>query len=220
MGRIGKLALNRIRGWLDYKEVVVDAGLLKEFEMLVERLRRERPRTIPGISLDSPILIFTDGASEGSTHTVGGVLVFPGSNNPRFFGCFVPPKLVGQWFGDVKHIIGPVEAYAILVARKLCWQCINFWRGTGVCIFVTTMALWTLLSDPDFREILLGFEQQECHGIHWPWFSRVPSKSNCADDPSRIGAVTCDSLTGSLRDSCWCPLTGARLVDIGAATIS
>ncbi len=72
----------------------------------------------------------------------------------------------------------------------------------------------------DFREILLGFEQQECHGIHWPWFSRVPSKSNCADDPSRIGAVTCDSLTGSLRDSCWCPLKGTRLVDVGAATIS
>ena len=132
MGRIGKLALNRIRGWLDYKEVVVDAGLLKEFEMLVERLRRERPRTIPGISLDSPILIFTDGASEGSTHTVGGVLVFPGSNNPRFFGCVVPPKLVGQWFGDVKHIIGPVEAYAILVARKLWHQ---FLAGNR-CVFL------------------------------------------------------------------------------------
>ena len=220
MGRIGKLALNR--GWLDYKEVVVDASLLKEFEMLVERLRRERPRTIPGISLDSPILIFTDGASEESTHTVGGVLVFPGSDNPRFFGCVVPPKLVGQWFGDMKHIIGPVEAYAILVARKLWHQFLAGNRCVYFCDNYGAMDAFIRGSSHsrDFREILLGFEQQECHGIHWPWFSRVPPKSNCADDPSRIGAVTCDSLTGSLRDSCWCPLTGARLVDIGAATVS
>ena len=222
MGRIGKLALNRIRGWLDYKEVVVDASLLKEFEMLVERLRRERPRTIPGISLDSPILIFTDGASEESTHTVGGVLVFPGSDNPRFFGCVVPPKLVGQWFGDMKHIIGPVEAYAILVARKLWHQFLAGNRCVYFCDNYGAMDAFIKGSSHsrDFREILLGFEQQECHGIHWPWFSRVPSKSNCADDPSRIGAVTCISLTGSLRDSCWCPLTGARLVDIGATTVS
>ena len=217
MGRMGKLALSRIRGWMDHKEVVVDQTLIDELAMLVERLRRARPRTVPGISLEMPILIFTDGASEADVHTVGGVLIFPSSSTPRFFGCSVPDKLTTQWFGEMKHIIGPVEAYAVLVARKVWHQ---FVVGNRCIYFIDNFGAMDAFikgssTSRDFREILLGFERQECNGLHWPWFSRVPSPSNCADDPSRIGAVKCDTLLNSVRDSCWCPLTGARLLDIG-----
>ena len=61
MGRMGKLALSRIRSWMHPRAVVVDQELIDELTMLVERLRRSRPRTIPGISLEMPILVFTDG---------------------------------------------------------------------------------------------------------------------------------------------------------------
>ena len=44
-------------------------------------------------------------------------------------------------------------------------------------------------SNSDIRELLLCFEKLECNGSHWPWFSRVPSASNCADDPTRVGRV-------------------------------
>ena len=217
MGRMGKLALSRIRGWMDHKEVVVDQTLIDELAMLVDWLRRARPRTVPGISLEMPILIFTDGASEADVHTVGGVLIFPSSSAPRFFGCSVPDKLKTQWFGEMKHIIGPVEAYAVLVARKVWHQ---FVVGNRCIYFIDNFGAMDAFikgssTSRDFREILLGFERQECNGLHWPWFSRVPSPSNCADDPSRIGAVKCDTLLNSVRDSCWCPLTGARLLDIG-----
>lgn len=41
----------------------------------------------------------------------------------------------------------------------------------------------------ELRELLLCFEKLESHGFHWPWFTRVPSASNCADDPTRVGGI-------------------------------
>ena len=35
------------------------------------------------------------------------------------------------------------------------------------------------------REILLSFERAEELSASWPWFARVASQSNIADDPSR-----------------------------------
>ena len=65
----------------------------------------------------------------------------------------------------------------------------------------------------DIRELLLCFEKLECNGSHWPWFSRVPSASNCADDPTRVGNVLGKFLQGAVRDRCFCPITGVEIAD-------
>ena len=63
------------------------------------------------------------------------------------------------------------------------------------------------------RDILLAFERCEATRPTWPWFSRVPSASNCADDPSRR---VLDKFVGEtfLRERCLCPLTRVFLEDL------
>ena len=47
---------------------------------------------------------------------------------------------------------------------------------------------------------------------------RVPSASNCADDPTRVGHVLGRYLQGAIRDRCMCPLTGLQLSDFVGST--
>ena len=178
MGRMGKLALSRIRTWMSQQRILVTQELLEEFRLLAERFRREKPREVPMLVDSKSVLVFTDGASEENCHTVGGVLVFPDGTSPRFFGAYVPGALVDGWFSAMKHIIGPVETYALVVARSVWHQ----------------------------------------HGSHWPWFSRVPSASNCADDPTRVGHVLGKFLHEAVRDRCLCPITGLELSDFVGST--
>ena len=43
----------------------------------------------------------------------------PHAASLMFFACRVPSGLVALWSKTLKHLIGPVEAYAALVARKV-----------------------------------------------------------------------------------------------------
>ena len=171
---------------MSQQRVLVTRELLEEFRLLAERFRREKPREVPMLVDSKSILVFTDGASEADCHTVGGVLVFPDETCPRFFGADVPGSLVDKWFSAMKHIIGPVETYALVVAGSVWHQHLVGKR----CIFsVTTMVQWmpsskALRATLTFGSYFLCFEKLECNGSHWPWFSRVPSASNCADDPT------------------------------------
>ena len=148
------------------------------------------------------------------------MLVFPDDTSPRFFGANVPESLVNDWFAAMKHIIGPVETYALVVARSVWHQhlvnkrCIYFCDNYGAMdAFIKGSS-----GNPDIRKLLLCFEQLECNGSHWPWFSRVPSASNCADDPTRVGHVLGSFLSGAVRDRCLCPITGLELSDFVGAT--
>ena len=135
MGRMGKLALSRIRTWMFQQRVLVTRELLEEFRLLAERFRREKPREVPMLVDSKSILVFTDGASEADCHTVE--VVFPDGTCPRFFGADVPGSLVNKWFSAMKHIIGPVETYALVVARSVWHQhlvgkrCIYFCDNSG-----------------------------------------------------------------------------------------
>ncbi len=55
-------------------------------------------------------------------------------------------------------------------------------------------------------------------GLIGPGFSRVPSASNCADDPTRVGNVLGKFLQGAIRDRCFCPITGVELTDFVGST--
>ena len=146
---------------------------------------------------------------------MGGVLVFPDQTGPRFFGPDVPRALVDKWFAAMKHIIGPVETYALVVARSLWHQYLVGKRRIFFCHNDNYGAMDAFIkgssSNADIRELLLCFEKLECNGSHWPWFSRVPSASNCADDPTRVGNVLGKFLAGAIRYRCFCPISGVEL---------
>ena len=106
----------------------------------------------------------------------------------RAFGCLLEGSLLGRWMDSGKrHLIGPVELYAVALAR-------SHWRDVmadrKVVFYVDNMgALHSLIrgssADPIWREILLSMEEQDLQTPCCPWFSRVPSPSNISDGPSR-----------------------------------
>ena len=190
MGRSGRLAMAEIRRWAKSSEssaLRLEPGASEAYKVLMKRLLDGVPREIPCRESGDVWHVFTDGASEGASNTVGGVLHRRGCKHVRFFSCEVPPELVKAWAGDMKHIIGPVEAYAVLVARTLWHQ---FLANHHVVFHVDNYGAMDAFikgtsSNAQIRRILLAFEEAEYLHHTWPWFSRVPSRSNCADDPSK-----------------------------------
>ena len=218
MGRSGRLAMAEIRRWARSAEsgaLRLEPGASEAYKVLIKRLLDGVPREVPCKESRDVWHVFTDGASEGVSNTVGGVLHRRGSKQVRFFACEVPPELVRAWAGDMKHIIGPVEAYAVLVARTVWHQ---FLANKYVVFHVDNYGAMDAYikgtsTNPQIRRILLAFEEAECLRHTWPWFSRVPSKSNSADDPSR-GELAGLKGPGFIRDSCLCPITGSQLADL------
>ena len=160
--------------------------------------------------------IFTDGASEGCVNTVGGVAYLSG-RPPRFFSCAVPDSLVKEWCHSLDHMIGPVEAYAVVLARSVWHQ---FLAGSRCIFFIDNFAVLDAFikgysQSRHFVQALCAFETKECLGRTWPWFSRVPSDSNVADSPSRGDFQHLLEL-GFVRDSCLCPFTSVDVKNLCA----
>lgn len=217
MGRAGKLALSELRAASMSHATRFPLGPkeVRAFEFLVDRLSFGAPRVVPCLVAPKPVLIFTDGASETTGHTVGGVVYLPGDEQSRFFACEVPSALTRQWSQHLKHIIGPVEAYALSVARLVFHKYVS---GKFCIFFVDNDAV--LMSfirgnskSEIFRDLLLSWESCEKHGHSWSYWARVPSASNPSDDPSR-GKVLELLESGSVRVRCTCPLSGVALRDL------
>ena len=124
--------------------------------------------------------VFTDRASEGDRNTVGGVLHRPGNLTVRYFACHVSREVVAAWSRDL-------EPYAVAAARLLWHQHL---AGQHVVFHVDNYGAMDAFvkgssTSKHVRDILRAFERCEATRPTWPWFSRVPSASNCADDPSR-----------------------------------
>ena len=107
----------------------------------------------------------------------------PDDMTVRFF-CV--SSVVAAWLKDLKHVTGPVEAYAV-------WpQLGSFGISTlldGIVLHVDNYGpmdafVKGLSTSKHIRDIPLEFERCEATHPTWPWFS-VPSAGNCADDPSR-----------------------------------
>ena len=189
MGKSGRLAMAEIRRWAkshDSDSLQVGHGASHAYKVLIKRLREGIPCEVPCLVQSQVWHVFTDGAAEGDSYTIGGVLHRKGEDEVWFFACKVPEALVREWAHDMKHVIGPVEAYAVLVAR-LVWH--KFIAGAHAVFRVDNYGAMDAYikgtsTNAQIRRILLAFEEAECLHHFWPWFSRVPSKSNCADDPS------------------------------------
>ena len=216
MGRSGKLALADLRAASMRRAARLDLGPkeVQAFQFLVDRLSFGSPRIVPCLVAPKPVLVFTDGASEPSGHTIGGIIYAPGIT-PKFFACEVPENLTLQWRQQLKHIIGPVEAYALLVARKTFHQYLS--GQHCICFVDNDAVLMSFIrgtsSSGIFRDILLAWEACEKHGSSWTYWARVPSASNPSSKPSR-GVVAELLESGATRLRCTCPFRGRSLRDL------
>ena len=95
--------------------------------------------------------------------------------------------LVSDWSkSGKKHLIGPVELYAVVTAR-MCWR--RFLDGARCLIFVDHSGVHAACVngssyDKLWRELLLQLEVADSVPMIG-WYARVPSQSNPSDAPSR-----------------------------------
>ena len=215
MGRTGKLAMADIRevGLTSAETVKLDPDQLSAFELLQERFATNRPKVVALIADENPILVYTDGSSEDEISRIGGVLI-DGLKPARVFGARVPPELIDLWHrAGKKHVIGQVEMYALVVARRT-WK--THLHERRVIFFIDN---WAVLDsyipgtskESTWRALLYFIEKDDLEKPCYAWATRVPSESNVADPPSRGTLEGLEFLRPLHKDRAWCPILQTQL---------
>ena len=110
-----------------------------------------------------------------------------GKWDTHYFSCRLPDDLVRKWCSDgKKHLIGPVELYAVVTARA-SWK--NFLDGARALFFIDHSGVHAACvngssHDRLWRQLLIKLEVADLVPMIG-WYARVPSQSNPADAPSR-----------------------------------
>ena len=159
---------------------------------LKEILNSAPPRTLQFTGEVRPILVFTDGACEGIGRldvTIGAVIYDTANNKSEMWGGNVCSELVTIWRNEGKtQVIGQAELLPTAMAR--CSNMERF-RHRRIIFFVDNDSARQALikgwspSRSSTKTIQLMVDA-EVSGQTWTWYSRVPTKSNPADDPSRL----------------------------------
>ena len=139
------------------------------------------------------MIIFTDGAcEEGEEGTsIGGVL-FDVGGIVECFGARMSQRVIDSWKTreDQTQVIGQAEVFPVLVSR-LTWH--KRIAGRRAIYFVDNesarLALIKMYSPVlPTLDILMQITAWDFKEQSHPWYSRVPTYSNIADDPSRMCA--------------------------------
>jgi hypothetical protein len=140
-----------------------------------------------------PLLRFSDGACEYVNLvrklSCGAVLYDPRDNMLLMFGFEVPQALGDVWASDGrKQLVTECEILQQLIARRL-WA--KRLAGSNVLSFVDSepakFGLIKGMSDTRPCDILIrNIALWDSEATPWIWYSRGPSFSNIADDPSRL----------------------------------
>jgi hypothetical protein len=160
---------------------------------LVAWLDYAPPRLVsPGFQ-GKPLLLFSDGACEyvnmDRKLSCGAVLYDPRDNALLMFGFEVPQALGDVWASDGrKQLVTECEILPQLIARRL-WA--KRLAGSNVLSFVDSepakFGLIKGMSDTRPCDILIrSIALWDSEATPWIWYSRVPSFSNIADEPSRL----------------------------------
>lgn len=198
-GRVAKTCLAKVRnhayrsGSTDVSESLVSSLLLFKTFLLAQRPRLVSP------SLSRTWTVFTDASyeiNEAGTPVAGfgGVLVSPSGQPTNFFSF----ELSGQDLEKLnpagkKTAIFQCEFFAVLVALNL-WK--KDLKNKQVVFYVDNDGVRDVLiscstTDPVGQSLLIKTLELEGALALSSCFTRVPSKSNIADDPSR---GECDKL--------------------------
>ena len=170
--------------------------VLKAARLALEVLSEAGPREVLKWGEAPPVLVFTDGACEkdGALTTHGAVLLDPATGVQEFFGERVPERLVQRWQGQgLKQLVFFAELLPVAVA-KATWQHI---LGNRLCIFfldneaARACLIRSFTPVANATSILMDVAKQDVASHSLNWYSRVPSKSNIADDASKPPAQRC-----------------------------
>jgi hypothetical protein len=170
----------------------VGIGLCKALLFAKWLVSHAPPRTLNPFGPKRPNIVFTDGAAEGRDReevTIGGVLVSAESGKLRFFSSSVPSEIVAGWReSGSRQVIGQGEIYPVLVA-KMTWRS-HLSQRRNIFFIDNDSARYALISGvspvESSKELLLLFNCiLDAMQPALNWYSRVPSKGNVSDGPSR-----------------------------------
>ncbi|CAE7784940.1 unnamed protein product [Symbiodinium sp. CCMP2592] len=140
---------------------------------------RDRALESPPVQLTPDIketfYVFTDGSLEGDVAGVGGILYDPLGKPLSFFAASLPFDALNRLKETSSHPIYEVELLAIWAALKL-WM--NRLTRCLVVIYLDNEAAKGALVSGKFLDL------EDSARIR-PWYGRVPTSSNPADEPSR-----------------------------------
>ena len=195
-GRTLKSALSVLKRSRGHGKKFLDNDLPK-LQWIIDWLSNSTPRRISPDGNHPPLLLFTDGACEGylgegpMTTSCGAVLIDLRDQTALVFGCIINDTLQKEWILDgqgKRQLVTEAELLPVLIAKRL-WS--DRLLGAKLLVFVD--------SNPAKFSLVRGTsESQACENIircisildasstTWSWYSRVPSKSNIADGPSRL----------------------------------
>ena len=184
VGKLSKLSMVKQR------IVPVDSDMKTLFKMLETKLLQSKPAVVSR-SLCKTWFVFTDGAFEpDNTHagTVGGVLVSPEGIPVEVFGEAVPLEYLNIFKQFSLHPIYELEILPVLMAVALWGQ--HLAKSMTVFFLDNEAARSGLIrgvgATQAAQEMIDRFLLNEERLNIYPWFGRVPSHSNVADDPSRL----------------------------------
>eukprot|EP00438_Fugacium_kawagutii_P035994 Skav221846 [mRNA] locus=scaffold1115:19121:20785:+ [translate_table: standard] len=167
-------------------------------------LQEAKPRKIQLGAITRPVVLFTDGAWEPSSSSPSGaglVLIDPVHDFRIVHEISIPDDVLRSWKAKGKaQLIAELELVPIVVAFQ---RYLNMFQGRRVLMFVDNNAIRDAVAKGTSRSIssifvLLSQLQRlcvECHCL--PWISRVPTKSNIGDFPSRGQAAAAAALIGA-----------------------
>ena len=138
-----------------------------------------------------PVLVFTDGACEqdGMQVSHGAVLVDFHTDTYVYFGGEVPEEWVAKWKSSGRvQLICQAEIFPVVVAKQT-WP--EFLSHRAVLWFIDNNSAQAALVRSyspvtDNYELLVRNAELDVCMQTMNWYSRVPSKSNISDDPSRL----------------------------------
>ena len=148
-----------------------------------------RPRILEASAVQSPILIFTDGAWENRTASLGAVVIDTWDGSSQVLHGLLPDVLRDVWLKEVgDQLICQIELYAMVALR---WQLGKWLAGRRSIWWVDNEAARHCLikgvsGSKSMQQLCRAFYDIETSYPTYSWFERVPSYSNPADAPSRF----------------------------------
>lgn len=164
---------------------------------LIKWLATSVPRHISPKFVGPPLLLFTDGACENfedpnnAVLTMGACLLDRRDNKALVFGCRISKALEQEWRSEnpgKRQFVTETELLPQLVA-KTNWR--NRIAGSKMISFLDSnpskFALIKGTSESvSCENIVRACALEDARHFTWNWFTRVPTKSNIADGPSRL----------------------------------
>ena len=172
------------------KSITKTEQLTGALSFLMSELTKAKPVQL-ATSHCNTFFVFTDGAYEPNAEapgTIGGLLVDEWGRSLELFGLAVPSSLMEQFLEFSEHPIYELELLPVLVAIKL-WA--KLLCRSHVVFYLDNNAAHSALvradgATPVATGIVNEFVKFEKLLHLLPWFGRVPSHSNPADDASRL----------------------------------